>query len=103
MNVKLAVENFLDNEKVVIPSANNLANYEHKFIYKNREAIFENFNTFGRVTSLNMFKSMWKDADAKIYQCVKEDYFMVVFDYTMQYETLTNVYSPFGSESNDKN
>ena len=52
MNVKLAVENFLDNEKVVIPSALNLANYEHKFVYKNREAIFENFNMFGRVTSL---------------------------------------------------
>ena len=101
MNVKLAVENFLDNEKVVIPSALHLANYEHKFMYKNREAIFENFNMFGRVTSLNMFKSMWKDADAKIYQCVKEDYFMVVFDYNRQYETLTNVYSPFGNDENE--
>ena len=98
MNVKLAVENFFDNEKVVIPSALNLANYEHKFVYKNREAIFENFNMFGRVTSLNMFKSMWKDADAKIYQCVKEDYFMVVFDYNRQQENMANVYRPFEEE-----
>lgn len=98
MNIKLAVENFLDNEKVVIPSAINLANYENKFVYKNREAIFENFNMFGRVTSLNMFKSMWKDADAKIYQCVKEDYFMVVFDYNRQQENMANVYRPFEEE-----
>lgn len=94
MEIKHQVENYLDKIKIVVPAERSLIKLTGRHKYKNREAVYNAFNSLGAVNSLKEFEAIWAETDGAIFQCVKEDCFVVVFDYKKQSETnaKSNVY-----------
>lgn len=92
ISLKLSVENYLRQNKTVIKSRHEITKFNHIYQYKTLENIFEAFNVFGAITSLDVFKRLWKKADARLFYSVNEETFIIVYDYTKQQSEDNNVY-----------